>query len=125
VVEFLPLEIGEVEKRHICVPLKVEEKHLETDWGGEEKFGQRDTSPRKSKRLHRTIRKPEPHDSMAQASSEVQLKDKVLKTRSISFHCWKLVWRDYIAYIEWMLRTLTGSVHFFRVQRMLLMMRWP
>jgi hypothetical protein len=40
-------EIGEVEKRHICVPLKVEEEYLEPDWGRGEKLGQRDTSPRK------------------------------------------------------------------------------
>jgi hypothetical protein len=66
-----------------------------------------------------------PHGNMAQASSEVQLKDKVLKTRSASFHCWQLVWRDYIACIGWMLRILTSSVHFCRVQRMLLMMWWP
>jgi hypothetical protein len=61
--------MGEVEKRHICVPLKVEEEHLEPDWGRREKFGQWDTSPRKSKRLHRDVRKPEAHGSVAQTFS--------------------------------------------------------
>jgi hypothetical protein len=69
-----------VKKRHICVPLKVEEEHLEPDWGRGEKFSQRDTSPQKSKKLYRNTRNAEPHGSMAQAPSEVQLKDKLLKT---------------------------------------------
>jgi hypothetical protein len=44
------------EKRHISV----EEEQLEPDWIKGDKSGQRDTSPRKSKKFHRTTMNPEP-----------------------------------------------------------------